>query len=217
MPDQTLSQTAKCQKQTTDDPLRDPPSCSTVDKTLTPRVLALCHQGKKADAISRATGLSVDEVQKIIDEAAQRSRILYVFMDREVPATIIDVCGITQSIRIVNLTDDLLSRAFGIRENPDWNDYEEFLESRCMPRTRYGIREELREMGIDTYDPFLIVEKTAGRVHGDGQWLRRMSPEWVTEYDTILESVPDEKELCERLLEFLRKDSGGAENEENGT
>jgi len=181
------------------------------------RVLSLRHQGKDTDTISRAEGLSSNEVQEIIAAASKNSRILYVFMDREIPATIIDTCGVTREIRIVNLTDDLLSRAFGIREKPDWNDYEEFLESRCMPRTRYGIREELRELGIDTYDPFQIVEKTAGRVHGDGQWLRRMSRNWIEQYDTILKTSKNETEARERLLKLLAQDDRKIDNIEKGS
>ena len=118
-------------------------------KELAPQVLSLCQQGQTADAISKAVGLSPDAVEEIIEKASQKSRILFIFMDREIPATVIDVCGVTRKVKIVNLTDDLLSRAFGIRENPDWNDYEEFLESRCMPRTRYGIKDELRDLGLD--------------------------------------------------------------------
>lgn len=138
------------------------------------RVFSLCNQGQDVNAISKAVDLPTEKVQEIISEASQKSRILYLFMDRETPATFIDICGVTKEVRIVNLTDHMLSRAFGIREHPDRKDYEAFLESRCMPRTRYGIREEPRELGIDSYDPFQIVEKTAGRVHGDGQWLRKM-------------------------------------------
>lgn len=172
-------------------------------KELAPRVLSLCQQGQTADAISKAVGLSSDAVEEIIEKASQKSRILFVFMDREIPATVIDVCGVTRKVKIVNLTDDLLSRAFGIRENPDWNDYEEFLESRCMPRTRYGIKDELRDLGLDCYDPFQIVEKTAGRVHGDGQWLRRMDREWIGQYDAILESSKSQEELRKKLLALL--------------
>lgn len=172
-------------------------------KELAPQVLSLCQQGQTADAISKAVGLSPDAVEEIIEKASQKSRILFIFMDREIPATVIDVCGVTRKVKIVNLTDDLLSRAFGIRENPDWNDYEEFLESRCMPRTRYGIKDELRDLGLDCYDPFQIVEKTAGRVHGDGQWLRRMDREWIGQYDAILESSKSQEELRKRLLALL--------------
>lgn len=188
--------------------------CPEQQYKLTPQVLSLCHQGQSVSDISTAVGLSPDITGKIIAEASQKSRILYVFMDREIPATVIDVCGLTRKVQIVNLTDDLLSRAFGIRENPDWKDYEEFLESRCMPRTRYGIREELRDLGVDSYDPFQIVEKTAGRVHGDGQWLQRMDHEWMTQYDAILESAKSQDELRVKLQKLLAQ---GIRESKNGT
>lgn len=63
-----------------------------------------------------------------------------------------------------------------------------------MSRARYGIREELNYMGIDVYDPFRIVEKTSGRVHGDGQSLERMNSEWVKKYDEIQKNVKDSVE-----------------------
>ena len=122
-------------------------------------------------------------------------------------ATIIEACAITHRVHIINFTDDMLSRAFGIKEAPDWEDFEEFLEIRCMPRTRYGIREELDYMGIDTYDPFQIVEKTKGRVHGDGQSLECMNAKWVKKYEEIRRSgkeLPEQKEQLRKLLEGKR-------------
>lgn len=183
-----------------------------VDGKARARVLALCRQGKTIRAISREVGLASGTVHKIIAEASRASRVLYVFMDREMPATIIDACGVTQKVKIINLTDRMTSRAFGVREKPDWEDYQEFLESRCMPRTRYGIREELRNLGVDSYDPFQIVEKTEGRVYGDGQWLKRMSKEWGFKLDAVLEKTrgktEEERRRC--LLELLEH-SGGQE------
>ena len=41
-----------------------------------------------------------------------------------------------------------------------------------MPRTRYGIKKELEHMGLDSYDPFQIVEITKGRVYGDGNVIK---------------------------------------------
>ena len=185
-----------------------------VDAKTRARVLSLCRQGLTIRAIGQEVGLAAGTVHKIITEASREARVLYVFMDREMPATIIDACGVTRRVKIVNLTDRMTSRAFGVREKPDWEDYEEFLESRCMPRTRYGIREELRNLGVDSYDPFQIVEKTKGRVYGDGQWLKRMSREWGNQLDAVLEETKDKpaKERRKCLLELLER-SGGQEME----
>lgn len=77
-----------------------------------------------------------------------------------------------QKIAIQNETDDLLHRAFGIKAKPTWNDFEEFLESRCFPRTREGISLILEDLGLDFYDPLSIIEKTRGRMAEDAQWIK---------------------------------------------
>ena len=41
-------------------------------------------------------------------------------------------------------------------------------------------------MGLDSYDPFQIVEITKGRVYGDGQWLARMDTKGIDQIDCIL-------------------------------
>ena len=68
-------------------------------------------------------------------------------------------------------------RAFGVIENPDWKDFEYFLEDRCFPRTRDHAKEILREMNLPFYDPLLIVEKTQGRMEGDHQWIMILKKE----------------------------------------
>lgn len=169
------------------------------------RILTLCEQGHTMREIAGKTGTALGTVHKVITKAAQEARRVYVYLDREEPATIIDVCSLTHKVSIVNFTDDMLSRAFGIKEKPDWKDFEEFLESRCMPRTRYGIREELSYMGLDVYDPFQIVEETKGRVYGDGQRLERMEPDWIEKYDRIRKEVKEETEQKSRLKGLMRQ------------
>ena len=167
------------------------------------RILSLYQQGKSMRKVAAEMGTSASTVHKVIAEAAARTRVVYVYMDREEPATLIDACGATRRIKIINFTDDLISRAFGIRTEPSWEDYEAFLETRCMPRTRYGIREELRYMGLDFYDPVLIIEKTNGRVYEDSQWLRKMAADWIKEYDEAAAQVKDQEELKRRVRELL--------------
>ena len=63
-------------------------------------------------------------------------------------------------------------RAFGRNEKPDYRDYEEFLESRCFPRTRDQMKLMLRELSLPFYDPFLIIQKTQGRMAEDNFWIQ---------------------------------------------
>ena len=86
---------------------------------------------------------------------------------RNMLCTVIDVNEIEQRVYIRNYTDNLLYRAFGKNENPTFSDYEEFLESRCFPKSRDKMKLMLKEYDIPFYDPFLIVEKTGGRMEED--------------------------------------------------
>ena len=94
------------------------------------------------------------------------------FMCEEECCTVILVNFREKKIAIKNETDELIHRAFGIKVKPDWEDFEEFLESRCFPRTRDGLRMILDDIGLDFYDPLAIVEKTKGRMAEDFQWMK---------------------------------------------
>lgn len=172
------------------------------------RILSLYQQKKDIQTIAEMTQTPVETVSAVVEEAARRSRIVYVYADREEPATVIDVCNFTQKIKIINLTDDMISRAFGIKEKPDWEDYEAFLESRCMPRTRYGIRDELKAIGIDFYDPFLIIQKTRGKVYEDHQYLSLMGKAWIKQYDEVLKDAKDDAGRMEDLRKYLQESEG---------
>lgn len=94
------------------------------------------------------------------------------FMCEEECCTMILVNFREKKIAIKNETDNLIHRAFGIKAKPTWKDFEEFLESRCFPRTREGMRVILDDLGLDFYDPLAIVERTKGRMAEDFQWIR---------------------------------------------
>lgn len=86
--------------------------------------------------------------------------------------TVIYVDFRKETVRIENKTDDLLYRAFGCIEDPDWKDFLFMLEERCFPRTRDKMKSILRAMDLPFYDPWLIVQKTQGRMADDHQWIR---------------------------------------------
>lgn len=94
------------------------------------------------------------------------------YMENNRVCTIIDVDDKNQRIKIYNYTRNNLSKAFGKEEHPTYRDYEEFLESRCFPRTRDKMKLILRELGLPFYDPFMIIEKTEGRMAEDNYWIR---------------------------------------------
>lgn len=86
--------------------------------------------------------------------------------------TVIDVDEGSRLVKIRNYTNRYQYRAFGREEYPTFEQYEEFLESRCFPRSRDKIKWELRELDVLFYDPLLIIEKTEGRMAEDDFWIR---------------------------------------------
>lgn len=70
-----------------------------------------------------------------------------------------------------NYTDNLVKTAFGKNTLPVWEDFQAFLQERCIPKERAGLREYLETLGVDEYDPLSIILKTGGRMAEDQQWL----------------------------------------------
>lgn len=77
-----------------------------------------------------------------------------------------------EKIAVENETDDILHTAFGLKAKPTWQDFEEFLASRCFPETREEQELMLEDLGLDDYDPLTIVDRTGGRMAEDLQWIK---------------------------------------------
>lgn len=77
-----------------------------------------------------------------------------------------------EKIEVINETDDLLHCAFGMKAKPTWEDFEEFLESRCFPREREDVDMLLEDLDLSSYEPLAIVERTEGRMAEDKQWIK---------------------------------------------
>ena len=50
-------------------------------------------------------------------------------------------------------------------------EYEDFLESRCFPKSRDKIKIELEALDLKNYDPLLIIRKTKGKMAEDGCYI----------------------------------------------
>ena len=61
--------------------------------------------------------------------------------------------------------------AFGNNKLPTWEDFMNFLEERCIPKERSGIREYLEAIGVAEYNPLEIIKKTKGKMAEDKQWI----------------------------------------------
>lgn len=77
-----------------------------------------------------------------------------------------------ETLQAENYTDFLVKTAFGRKTLPTWEDFRAFLEERCIPRGRVGLKEYLADMGLAKYDPLEIVQRTEGRMAEDDQWLK---------------------------------------------
>lgn len=123
------------------------------------------------------TAISIKKKQAAEDFVSQRKKMghlikLYSFYDMNCLCTSIYVDHTDKSVFAVNHTDNLIKTAFGRKELPNWTDFLAFLEERCIPKGRSGLREYLECIGLDEYDPFEIIRKTQGRMAEDRQWIK---------------------------------------------
>lgn len=150
------------------------PAVSDCDKAA---VLNYKREGMSIREISRLCGLSVGCVQKIISDAEAFSVVdnklvrNIRYMNREKPCTDIIIDFGISEIHIINYTAELTDRAFGTIDHPNWQQFQKFLESRCFPKTRAGLKNILNELGLQYYDPWEIIQKTGGRLTDDHQWI----------------------------------------------
>ena len=93
------------------------------------------------------------------------------YYDKDTLCTLIAIDMTDKSVAAENHVEAAVKTAFGNNKTPDWDDLMLFLEERCIPRTRSGIRHYLDTLGIVEYDPWEIIRKTQGRMAEDEQWL----------------------------------------------
>lgn len=145
-------------------------------------ILALQKQGVKITEIAKKYHVSRQTIYSQIKRVHNFSedpdvKMRMYFMNRDYLCTMIDIDFLHEKIYIKNYTDQIPLRAFGVVDNPSWNDFEYFLEDRCFPRTRDHAKEILKDMRIPFYDPLLIIEKTDGYMEGDHQWIMMVKKE----------------------------------------
>lgn len=122
-------------------------------------------------SITIARRLSVDEFISAKRELGHALTKLSYF-DGEKLCTTIIADSTERVLYIENHTDRVIKTAFGNNLVPTWEDLQHFLEERCIPRARAGLREYLETIGVEEYDPIEIIKKTEGRMAEDDQWIR---------------------------------------------
>ena len=93
------------------------------------------------------------------------------YMHQQNLCTLIDVDELRQIVEITNYTTNVMFRAFGVNDTPSYEEFQEFLESRCFPRTRDKMKLVLEDLNLPFFDPLLIIEKTQGRMAEDDFWI----------------------------------------------
>ena len=121
--------------------------------------------------ITIARRMSVDEFISAKRENGHALTKLSYF-DGEKLCTTIIADSTERVLYIENHTDRVIKTAFGNNLVPTWEDLQHFLEERCIPRARAGLREYLETIGVEEYDPVEIIKKTEGRMAEDEQWIR---------------------------------------------
>lgn len=135
-------------------------------------IIKMQKDGKTTQKIADHFAVSRQTISKYLNRPLVDAFVMRLdFMFRQKVCTEIYVDFEHKQIRIVNRTDDIMKRAFGVNENPTWEDFEAFLEERCFPRTRAMSKTILRHIGVDHYDPLQIIEKTKGRTAEDNQYI----------------------------------------------
>ena len=136
------------------------------------KIIELQRGGKTTNEIAEMFGVSRQTISKYLNRKPDGDWAMRLdFMFRQKVCTEIYVDFIGKRIKIINRTDDIMKRAFGKNENPTWQDFEEFLEDRCMPRSRAYSKTILRRIGLDNYDTLRILEATKGRTADDNQYI----------------------------------------------
>lgn len=75
-------------------------------------------------------------------------------------------------VSIENFTDDIYSRAFGVKTDITIEDVKYLFSTRVMPRTRANCKEVLKHICVPFYDEYLICRKTNGATTDDYSWIR---------------------------------------------
>ena len=129
-------------------------------------------RGMSTKKIAVHFGVSRQTISKYLNKPLTGSYVMRLdFMYKQKVCTEIYVDFENKQIKIINRTNDIMKRAFGVNENPTWEDFESFLEERCFPNSRALKKTILQRIGVESYDPLQILELNKGRTAEDNQYI----------------------------------------------
>lgn len=73
--------------------------------------------------------------------------------------TSVTVNNFTKKVKIVDYTNDIMDRAFGVKEKVTYADVMDFFEDRTFPRNRADLQNILDCLGLKKYDPYSMCKK----------------------------------------------------------
>ena len=129
-------------------------------------------RGMSTQKIAEYFGVSRQTISKYFNKPLDGDYVMRLnFMYKQKVCTEIYVDFEHKQIKIINRTDDIMKRAFGVNEKPTWEDFESFIEERCFPNSRALKKIILQRIGVDSYDPLQILELNKGRTAEDNQYI----------------------------------------------
>ena len=129
-------------------------------------------RGMSTKKIAEHFGVSRQTISKYLNKPLDGDYVMRLnFMYKQKVCTEIYVDFEHKQIKIINRTNDIMKRAFGVNENPTWEDFESFLEERCFPNSRALKKIILQRIGVESYDPLQILELNKGRTAEDNQYI----------------------------------------------
>lgn len=137
------------------------------------QAFSMLRDGKTTQETAEYFGISRQTLSKYLNPPLDGDftmRMDYMYKQNVCTAIYIDYKN--KKIKIINRTDDILKKPFGILSEPTWEDFEYFLSERCMPSTRATKKEILKSIGLDFYDPVQIIEKAQGRTPDDDFYIK---------------------------------------------
>ena len=136
-------------------------------------MMDMIKNGYRIDEVAEKYNTSRQVIGRYLNKKPEKNfthKITYMLGHK--PMTIIYVDFLDKKIKIQNRTDNIYDRAFGKVDNPNWKQFEIFINDRVIPKERVDLDRALKTIGVDHYDPFLIISKTKGKMAGDNYWMR---------------------------------------------
>lgn len=133
--------------------------------------LDMLKDGKTVAAAAEALGVSRQTLSSYLNKrAAGTEKIKLNYMYRQKVCSVLFIDFLNKKVTVTNRTNDILHRAFGVKEDPTWEDLEVFLSERCFPESRGNKKDLLKRLSLSCYDPLSVIEKTKGRTADDDQY-----------------------------------------------